>query len=167
MSKNALFLLDLIFIGCTIAFVIYRLQLISYFFRLFTRGSSKNKIDIYLEENKLNEFNNYDEFQYNLVLPPDFQKLRVVKSNNLIRYFFVNKGGNIYNLKPEPLGTFTLFIIPADKIMSNDSGCLQFDISNYQSDQGLKFNLFYTNHESLPQKDAYIYLFTDESVRLV
>lgn len=75
------------------------------------------------------------------IIPPDFHILKVIDQDHLIKFYFVNKGGSISNIKLTPLDDFEISVNPADRIKNNDSGCFVVRYSDGQSFNKLKFKI--------------------------
>lgn len=75
------------------------------------------------------------------IIPPDFHILKVIEQDKTIKFYFVNKGGSISNIKLTPLDDFEISVNPSDRIKNNESGCFVVRYTDDQSFDELKFKI--------------------------
>src|SRR4030066_2350320 len=123
------------------------------------RYNSDEALEKYIKKRTREEKVNRDK-----VFPPDFHSLKVLKQEDTIKYYFVNRGSSIYNIELTPLGHFNISIIPSDKIKNNESGCFIIKYLAGQSDDEPKFKITCTTPSSRPIEEIFCCSFMQEKI---
>ncbi|VAX21618.1 Acetate kinase [hydrothermal vent metagenome] len=153
------------------AYLIYRFQLFTLIkSTFFNRGKNKlgddiaSKVEHYLsihdsvliDENETSSEPIFAE-------PPRFHILKAIKNDDLITLYFVNQGGDIFNIEVQSSDIPIITIEPAEKILNKESGDLKFYIDDNVNDK-ISFELIY--FDKLKNKATKKYLFSIEDGRL-
>jgi hypothetical protein len=165
MSEDAAFFLRLIVIGISAAFLIYQIQLRLMLYSGFRRRD-RNRLDDLLDEyrkHKSVEMN--DRPELTPVPSPDFHKLKVIRKRKEITYYFVNRGGDIFNMIITPLGNFKVIICPGDKIKHEESGCFIIRLAERNPSEALSMNIRYSNKNAEQKKETYVFILNEEIIK--
>jgi hypothetical protein len=161
--------LTILSVAIAISFLIYNVQLRIMLYRIFTKDYSRNSIKNLTAKFRGNWGSHLNSGKPDTYfIPPIFKKLKIIKNRNDIKFYFVNEGDQIFNLKIQPLGDFKVVISPEDKIGKNESGCIEIILFELTPPgEEIKFKLFYNNKNAEPQADIFCYSFINENIARV
>jgi len=153
------------------AYIIYRFQLFSLIkLTFFYKGRNKldddiaSKVEHYLSihDSVLADENEISSEPVSAE-PPRFHILKAIINDNLINLYFINQGGDIFNIEVQSSNIPIITIEPAEKILNKDNGDLKFYIDDNVSDK-ISFELIYS--DKLSNKMTKKYLFSIEDQKL-
>jgi len=153
------------------AYLVYRFQLFSLIkSTFFNRGENKSNDDIASKvEHYLSIHDSVLANENEMSSEPIFAEaprlhiLKAIMNDNLITLYFVNQGGDIFNIEVQSSDIPIITIEPAEKILNEESGDLKFYMNDNVNDK-ISFELIYKDKLNNKVTKEYSYSIMEEKL---